>query len=178
MKTTEQTELKNLTYQQIFEAFNASPRNTKPTKATEDFEKFSNAPETIFNVMDTARSLATQQQLHNHKTSFLKAFIATLNKNTWGPQHMEKLTQTTDWLISLKETRPHSTNYLQQLRILFGIIKQTVPIPDDQQQKWVQATKAKREPWMPKEPYGQPEIVYGQTFRVSHCSYVGRDDRE
>ena len=179
MKATEQVELQKLTYQQIFEAFNASPRNTKPTKATEDFERFSSSPETFFKVLDTARALATPDQLYQHETSFLRALIASLQKNTWGPQHVAKLTQTTDWLISLRETRPHSTNYLQQLRILLSIIEHKVPISAEQQRVWQQATATKQSPYIPKGPFAQPVVVYNShTFRVSHCSYVGRDDRE
>ena len=165
-------------YQRIFNAFNASHRGSSKS-ATQDLELFTGTPEAALHTLDTVRSIGTQQQFHIHKTSYLRGLMRSLSRSGWNQTHAPKLIETADWLVSLNESVPHSTNYMRQVRILLATIQQKVSVPQEKVQEWSKAVACKTpRNYVPKFKITYPPECYELPFSGrSHVQNFNTDDR-
>jgi len=166
-----------LTYQQLFDAFNACHIN-KASVASQQFKILAATPESMLNAISTIRTLGTPAQIHMHKTSYLRGMIIALHKNTWNQTHANKLINTADWFVALQGKPTKSVPYSQQLRILLKTIQQKVQVPPQKAKAWADAVAYKTvRNYIPKCKFGLPDPSYTPTCRHLPMQNLCADDR-
>ena len=169
--------MENLTYQRMFDAFNACAfRSESP--AANDFKALTATPETTLNTFATLRSIGTPAQFQIHRTSYVRGLIAALRDNTWNETHAPQLINVVDWLISLQGPQNSAAHYLSFLRILVATVQQKLPISKEKAQTWGTAIAPKTRPYFPKFELQTPVQCYRPIHRTSaHTQNLSADDR-
>ncbi len=169
--------MENQEYQKIFNAFNACTTNPQKSSAAQDFVTFSATPEAMLKTFETIRTIATKDQLRYHKSSYLRGLMMSLGGGAWNQSHAAGLINATDWLISLRETAHHYTNYLQKVRILVETVQQKITVPNEKKQEWAHKLASKRANKIPQCNFGQPVEIYGRPYKTSYRQSLIKDDR-
>ena len=169
--------MNNLTYQQIFLAFNACGHDPEASISARNFEIFSSTPENTLKALDLAKSLGSQRQLQYHKTTFLRGLTTALHKNQWQPKHAKKLIAATDWLISLNTDSAHANRYTGLLRVFTNLVQHKVPVPATKRTAWAKALEKKKSAPKSFRPFYSPEIVCERPFKNAPHTGVWVDER-
>ena len=169
----------DISYQQIFDAFNATDRTPNGAENLKRFEQLTANPETTLQTFKKIRQQGSEQLFGFHKTTYVRTICRVLKKSAWDAKYTPALIELTDWLISLTNVPNRNTNYKNCIAELLTLVQTKQQIPESKRVQWTNVvTRKSKEPPIPDDLV-QPERVFRVAkrthFQAHHLSYNNYD---